>query len=302
MVEGETRGLRKVTILVSDPDPYATESSSDESDRETRQKRVVGEVFIPHSAAVAAPLTQPEKDPVAVPVQEIGSGSGQKKKWPGVRKRKWGKWCAEIRNPLVGRRVWLGTFDSPEEASRAYFSMKEEFDKIARAKQGTKSNKTATILPVGVQVSKKTGKFYSELPNPTGNRKTRLGPFKTAEEASQAYQSKKHEFEESKKHELKESKVSQCEESEVIGDVQSSDHSCSNGGGGEEDGDRWLGQWVSMPDGSEVSFSVKYGIPIIDNYGMFLGEFRRLDDDLWICGPGDDDNQPSHPEFPGNPN
>lgn len=178
---------------------------------------------------------------------------GARTRISGFRRRNLGKFCAEIRNPVTKRRLWLGRFGTTEEASRAYLDNDTSFHEGARSRISVRR--------------RNRDKFSAEITNPITKRRVWLGTFATEEEASRAYLAKEDEVSAKQCFGRVTSEKSLAPDSvSSVLEIETSDLSNETG----------------VTVFQEAEFGVFNGVQVVDKNGFLVGEFSMLDD-LSIC-------------------
>ncbi|XWS50720.1 hypothetical protein CRYUN_Cryun12cG0111200 [Craigia yunnanensis] len=130
---------KKIRIIYSDPD--ATDSSSDEEGMNKTNNQLVGIKRVVKEISCSVVPFESSKDNDATGSKRLRKSSTMSK---GVRRRPWGKFASEIRDPFNKKRLWLGTYCTEKEAAAVYQTKKREFEIMMEAEEN-KNSSTVSI-------------------------------------------------------------------------------------------------------------------------------------------------------------
>lgn len=139
--------------------------------------------------------------------------------------------------------MWLGSYNTRNDAKDAYIKTKLELDSqnigCSRngdvTKRGYKQSEKRRRSRPRYVYRRKPGRWQTEIRNPITKARVDLGDFETVEEAEEAYNSKSREFD----------------------------------------------SMISSRKKRKQSDDIAEGV--LDSDGRLIGKYSRLDDELWLC-------------------
>nr|AIT18363.1 physalis organ size 1 [Physalis philadelphica]AIT18414.1 physalis organ size 1 [Physalis philadelphica] len=144
------------------PDSDATDSSKEEEklhEKSKRREKMIKEIISTEngksrSKPVVSKKMSKEKKDIKLLQENV-------KRCKGIRQRRWGKWAAEIRDTRNKARLWLGTFDTAEDAALAYD--KAEIRAMASKEELPQENVEEVQKPSAIDTVEKSSNQVGEI-------------------------------------------------------------------------------------------------------------------------------------------